>query len=107
MTAPVLLVDVAPHHDDQDVDQVDHEEADGVHEADLLGPEDVEGPEAGHEVEADIPEEGPLHRVEGAGEGHGARHAGRDEHPRPEQLSKHQLRNILTENIICRYFNQK
>ena len=42
------------------------------------------GPEGGHEVEADNPEEGPLHRVEGAGEGQGA---GRNEHTRPEQLS--------------------
>ena len=107
LTAPVPLVDVAPHHHHQDVDEVDREEANGVREADLLRVEDVEGPEAGHEVEADVPEERPLHRVEGPGEGHRASHAGRDKHPRPEQRPEHQLREILpVSRIILKYSYQ-
>ena len=64
----------AADHHHQEVDEVDHQEPDGIQKSDLLTPEDVEGPEAGQEVKADVPEEGSLHQFERSGDGDTAKH---------------------------------
>lgn len=74
------LEDDPPHNDDNHVEHVEGDEADGVVDGHVVGPQQGEGPEHGKDVEDDVPEKWPLGQGEGLCDGDHTHHYGGHKH---------------------------